>query len=129
MAERIATRDRFFDGRNAVRRAVAPQLIGGTLSINDPDGRAVARWDVGDMALVARDKAEDSMVFALAGDPRPQLVLFDSPQRAALLAAAPKLRRLRRQRPRRGWRHRLGLAVLRLALIALFVLAASRGIQ
>jgi len=38
--ENTATRDRFFDGRNAVRRAVLPQLIGRTLSINDPDGRA-----------------------------------------------------------------------------------------
>lgn len=129
MAERIATRDRFFDGRNAVRRAVAPQLIGGTLSINDPDGRAVARWDVGDMALVARDKAEDGMVFALASDPKPRLVLFHSPQRAALLAAAPQLRRLRRQRLHRGWRRRLGWAVMRAALIALFVLVLGRGLE
>ena len=129
MAEPIATRDRFFDGRNAVRRAVSPQLIGGTLSINDPDGRAVARWDVGDMALVARDKAEDRMVFALASDPRPQLMLFDSPQRTALLAAAPKLRRLRRQRRRRGWARSLGWAAFRVALIGLFVLASGRGIH
>jgi hypothetical protein len=127
MAERIATRDRFFDGRNAVRRAVAPQLIGGTLSINDPDGRAVARWDVDDMALVERDKGEDRMVFALAGDPRPRLVLFDSPQRAALLAAAPKLRRLRRRRARVGWLGNLGWTAFRLALIALLYFGLTRG--
>jgi hypothetical protein len=102
MADGNATRDRFFDGRNAVRRAVAPQLVGRTLSINDPDGRAVARWDLGDMTVVDHNKANGSMVFTIASDPKPRLVLFDSPQRTALLAAEPKLRRWRSRRRRRG---------------------------
>ena len=68
--ESNGTRDRFFDGRNAVRRAVLPQLLGRTLSINDPDGRAVARWDVADMTVVDQNKANGSMVFTIASDPK-----------------------------------------------------------
>jgi hypothetical protein len=129
MAESIATRDRFFDGRNAVRRAVTPQLIGRTLSIKDPDGRAVARWDVDDMAVVDRDKASGSMVFTIASDPSPRLLLFESPQRSALLAAAPRLQRWRRLRRRSGFLPRFGWALFRLALLALFYFGWCRGIE
>jgi Zn-dependent protease with chaperone function len=117
--ESIATRDRFFDGRNAVRRAVLPQLIGRTLSINDPDGRAVARWDVADMTVVDQNKANGSMVFTIASDPKPRLVLFDSPQRAALLAAEPRLRRWRSHRARHGIAVGLAWTVFGVALAAL----------
>jgi Zn-dependent protease with chaperone function len=117
--ESTGTRDRFFDGRNAVRRAVQPQLIGRTLSINDPDGRAVARWDVGDMTVVDQNKANGSMVFTIASDPKPRLVLFDSPQRAALLAAAPRLRRWRRHRARHGFAVGLAWTAFGVALAAL----------
>src|SRR3954463_1572119 len=103
-----ATRDRFFDGRNAVRRAVVPLLTGRTLSINDPDGRAVVRWDVGDMTVVDHNKANGSMVFGIISDPKPRLVLFDSPQRAALLSAEPRLMRWRRQQRMHGLK--IGLA-------------------
>lgn len=112
-------RDRFFDGRNAVRRAVAPQLIGRTLSINDPDGRAVARWDLGDMTVVDQNKANGSMVFTIASDPKPRLVLFDSPQRAALLAAEPRLRRWRSRRWKHGFAVGLGWTAFGIALAAL----------
>jgi Zn-dependent protease with chaperone function len=118
--ESTATRDRFFDGRNAVRRAVSPQLFGRTLSINDPDGRAVARWDLSDMTVVDQNKANGSMVFTIASDPKPRLVLFDSPQRAALLAAEPKLRRWRSQRRRHGLMVGLAWTVFGVALAALF---------
>ena len=117
--ESTATRDRFFDGRNAVRRAVAPQLVGRTLSINDPDGRAVARWDLGDMTVVDQNKANGSMVFTIASDPKPRLVLFESPQRAALLAAEPRLRRWRSQRWRHGFAVGLGWTAFGVALGAL----------
>jgi hypothetical protein len=118
--ETAPTRDRFFDGRNAVRRAVLPRLIGRTLSINDPDGRAVARWDLDDMTVVDQNKANGSMVFTIAGDPKPRLVLFDSPQRTALLAAQPKLRRWRSRRRRRGLLVGLGWTAFGIALGALF---------
>jgi hypothetical protein len=117
--ESTATRDRFFDGRNAVRRAVTPQLIGRTLSINDPEGRAVARWDVADMTVVDQNKANGSMVFTIASDPKPRLVLFDSPQRAALLAAEPKLRRWRSRRARHGIAVGLAWTLFGVALAAL----------
>lgn len=117
--ESTSTRDRFFDGRNAVRRAVAPQLIGRTLSINDPDGRAVARWDLGDITVVDQNKANGSMVFTIAGDPKPRLVLFDSTQRAALLAAEPRLRRWRSRRWRRGFAVGLAWTAFGIALAAL----------
>ena len=120
MADPTVTRDRFFDGRNAVRRAVAPQLIGRTLSINDPEGRAVARWDLDDMTVVDQNKANGSMVFTIASDPRPRLVLFDSPQRTALLAAEPKLRRWRSRRRRHGLTVGLGWTAFGVALAALF---------
>jgi hypothetical protein len=129
MAESTAIRDRFFDGRNAVRRAVAPQLIGRTLSIKDPDGRAVARWDVADMAVVERDKASGSMIFTIASDPKPRLMLFESSQRAALLEAEPRLRRLRRLRRRSGFLPRFGWTLFRLALFALFYFGWCRGIE
>jgi Zn-dependent protease with chaperone function len=117
--ESTATRDRFFDGRNAVRRAVLPQLIGRTLSINDPDGRAVARWDVADMTVVDQNKANGSMVFTIASDPKPRLVLFDGPQRAALLAAEPRLRRWRSHRARHGFAVGLTWTLFGVALAAL----------
>jgi len=119
MLESPATRDRFFDGRNAVRRAVLPQLTGRTLSINDPEGRAVARWDVADMTVVDQNKANGSMVFTIASDPKPRLVLFDSPQRAALLAAEPKLKRWRRHRARHGIAVGLAWTLFGVALAAL----------
>ncbi len=129
MTEGSATRDRFFDGRNAVRRAVAPQLLGGALSINDPEGRTVARWELGQMALVERDRASDSMVFAIASNPNPRLILFESAQRTALLAAEPKLRRLRRPPRPRGTLSRIGWTVFRVALVALFYFGLSHGID
>jgi Zn-dependent protease with chaperone function len=119
MGEPNATRDRFFDGRNAVRRAVAPQLIGRTLSINDPDGRAVARWAIEDMTVVDQNKVNGSLVFGLASDSKPRLVLFDSPQRAALLTAEPRLRRWRRHRRVRGLTIGLGWMAFGVALGAL----------
>jgi len=117
--ESNGTRDRFFDGRNAVRRAVLPQLLGRTLSINDPDGRAVARWDVADMTVVDQNKANGSMVFTIASDPKPRLVLFDGPQRAALLAAEPRLRRWRSHRARHGFAVGLTWTLFGVALAAL----------
>lgn len=118
--ETAAVRDRFFDGRNAVRRAVAPQLFGRTLSINDPDGRAVARWDIGDMQVVDQNKANGSMVFSIGSDPRPRLVLFESPQRAALLAAEPRLRRWQYRRRVHGLTVGLAWTMFGAALLALF---------
>jgi beta-barrel assembly-enhancing protease len=114
-----SARDRYFDGRTAVRRAVAPQLYGRTLSINDPEGRAVARWDIADMAVVDQNKVNGSMVFGIASDPKPRLVLFDSPQRAALLAAEPRLRRWRGRRRARGLAVGLGWSAFGIALAAL----------
>src|SRR4051812_46471989 len=120
MGEVNATRDRFFDGRNAVRRAVAPQLIGRTLSINDPEGRAVARWAIEDMTVVDQNKANGSFVFGLRSDSKPRLVLFESPQRTALLAAEPKLRRWRWRRRKRGLTMGLAWSAFGIALAALF---------
>jgi Zn-dependent protease with chaperone function len=119
MTESTATRDRFFDGRNAVRRAVLPQLFGRTLSINDPEGRAVARWDLDDMTVIDQNKVNGSMVFTIASDPTPRLVLFESPQRAALLAAAPRLRRWRSRRARHGLAVGLAWTLFGIGLAAL----------
>jgi len=80
----------------------------------------VARWDLDDMTVVDQNKANGSMVFTIASDPKPRLVLFDSPQRTALLAAAPKLRRWRSHRRRRGFVVGLAWFLFGIALAALF---------
>jgi len=120
MAETIETRDRFFDGQTAARHAVSPTLSGRTLAICDLEGNVLAQWPVAEIAVVDQNKVNGSMAFSLVSDPRPRLVLFDSPGRRALLIAEPRLLTWRRQHRVRGLRTGFAWTVFGVALAALF---------
>ena len=119
MAEIAQTRDRFYDGRTAARRNVIPKLAGRMLSICDPEGNPIVRWPIGDMAVIDQNKVNGSMALGLVNDPRPRLILFDSPVRRALLVAEPRLMTWRRQRRVRSAKSGVAWTVLGVALVML----------
>jgi Zn-dependent protease with chaperone function len=99
------TRDRYYDGRNAVAHAVRVNIAGTKLKIL-AGGRLLAEWPLADVEAVDRRPADGAVVYALAsafaqGDGA-RLILADSGTRNLLLAMRPELAQWKRQRRHRG---------------------------
>ncbi|MEX0809581.1 MAG: M48 family metallopeptidase [Dongiaceae bacterium] len=101
-------RDRFNDGLSAASRPANATLAASRLEIRDDGGRLLAHWALDEVCVIDENEANGSMVFALGDVEGPRLVLYPSPEREAILAARPELRR---------WRRRRGLLESRTVLI------------
>lgn len=100
------TRDRYYDGRNAVVHPVRVNIAGTKLKIAAAGGRLLAEWPLADIETVDRRSSDGAFAYALAsalqqGDGA-RLILADSGTRNLLLAMRPELAQWKRQRRHRG---------------------------
>lgn len=95
--------DRYYDGRTATAHRAIISVAGRDLVIGTAEIAELARWPIADMRVIDANKVTGGINFGRVSDPAPRLVLLDSPQRAALLAAHPHLGHWQRRAIKRGW--------------------------
>ena len=83
--------DRFYDGKTATAHRPLIRLEGRNLLIGSVVQAELARWPVDDIRVIDVNKVTGGMNFGRISDPAPRLLLLDSPDRQALLAAYPEL--------------------------------------
>lgn len=95
--------DRYYDGHTATAHRALIALTGKNLVISTMEIAELARWPVADMRVIDANKVTGAINFGRVSDPVPRLVLLDSQQRQALLAAHPHLRDWKTRAIKRGW--------------------------
>lgn len=113
-------RDRFFDGRTATAHDVRLELEADALLIKSLAGELLARWPLGELAVVDENKVNGGLTLSRADGGTARLLLFEGPGRALLIGARPELLRWKRSRRNRALKQTAiwgGAAALAAALV------------
>lgn len=94
--------DRYYDGQTAIAHRAIVALAGPDLVIGTAAVAEMAHWPIADMRVIDVNNLTGGINFGRISDPAPRLILLDSPQRQALMAATPALGDWRKRAFRRS---------------------------
>lgn len=95
--------DRYYDGKTARAHRPNIRIAGEELLITGDDGAALDCWPFADIRVIDVNQVTGGMNFGRLSDPAPRLMLLDSPDRQALLAAHPHLATWKTREAKRGF--------------------------
>lgn len=95
--------DRYYDGKTAKAHRPLIRIEGKELVIGSLEASELDRWPFADIRVIDINKVTGGMNFGRVSDSAPRLLLLDSPDRQALLAAAPQLVSWKQREAKRGF--------------------------